>query len=210
MSSQTTRMKLKRPDGTDPFLRQDFVDNLNTQDQYPGLYPCTSTTRPVWGAAQNGMCIVETDTRRILQWYGTSWGLVNQYGAAVGLSVTPQVTLGKGTETSYTLGTVSLPRDARLYIIGGARVQQQANLRQGVSIDLTVDGTQANFGFPSRQVWPEGGSGAVGQNVDVLSLWGYRSVNAGNHTIGCKVYVDTLSNDGVHFYGAKATVLIME
>lgn len=77
MSSLTTRLALKRPDGTDPFLRTDFVNNWNKLDQYPGIFICTSGTRPTWGDGQIGMAIYETDTKREYKWDGAAWFLLN-------------------------------------------------------------------------------------------------------------------------------------
>lgn len=74
MSSNTNRMVLKRPQVGDSFLTQDFFDNYTTLDSYPGLFPCTSGTRPgAWGANQNGMCISETDTGLIWRWDGAKF-----------------------------------------------------------------------------------------------------------------------------------------
>jgi microcystin-dependent protein len=77
VSSLTTRLALKRNDGTDPFLRADFTQNWNKLDQYPGTFVCTSGTRPSWGDAQIGLNIWETDTKLEYRWDGADWVLVN-------------------------------------------------------------------------------------------------------------------------------------
>src|SRR5215469_1903632 len=104
MSTTSQRMGLKVPDGSDPFLRTDFVQNYNTLDKYPGNWICTSTTRPTWGTGQAGMCITETDTRRTMLWTGTTWREM-LYGPAVWWgSQRPQVLLNQSTMATYTIG----------------------------------------------------------------------------------------------------------
>lgn len=70
----STRLGLKRPVGADPFLTQDYYDNLTLLDDYPGVFICTSGSRPAgWGAAHSGMRIFETDTELLWRWNGTAW-----------------------------------------------------------------------------------------------------------------------------------------
>src|SRR3954454_16834153 len=69
MSQLTPHLGLKKPDGSDPFLRQDFDDNYDVLDAAPGLYICTSSSHPTtWGDAQVGRGIIEVDTGAILYW----------------------------------------------------------------------------------------------------------------------------------------------
>jgi Chaperone of endosialidase len=82
MSTFTARLRIKRPDGTDPFLRQDFVDNYNLLDRYPGAFICTNATRPSdWGVGQSGLDIKETDTGYTYRWSGTDWIPAARFGA---------------------------------------------------------------------------------------------------------------------------------
>lgn len=76
----TPRLGLRRPDGTDPFLRQDFVTNYNTLDQYPGtlIVPNIGARPTSWGANQVGMSVWQQDTRQEWRFMGgTEWHLVN-------------------------------------------------------------------------------------------------------------------------------------
>ena len=73
MSTRTTKMNLVSNSGSDSFLLQDFATNWNTLDSAPGIYICTSQTRPTWGSNQAGRAIVETDTFRNLIWNGGNW-----------------------------------------------------------------------------------------------------------------------------------------
>lgn len=64
---QTPRLGLKKPEGTDQFLRQDFLDNYDDLDTSPGHFICTSTTHPTtWGDNQVGRTIIEANTGAVL------------------------------------------------------------------------------------------------------------------------------------------------
>lgn len=73
MSSLTDRLGLIVNTTADNFIVQDFTDNSQKLDDYPGIFICTSGTRPTWGANQNGMAIYETDTDLIWHWSGAAW-----------------------------------------------------------------------------------------------------------------------------------------
>ena len=74
MPSYTDRLSLIRHTGADVFRIDDYSDNWNTLDQFPGVFVCTSSTRPSdWGERQEGQLIFETDTSLIWQWTGDSW-----------------------------------------------------------------------------------------------------------------------------------------
>ena len=86
MASFSPRLNLKRPVGADPFLTQDYYDNLTLLDGSPGVYITTSGARPAgWGAAHSGMHIWETDTELLWRWNGTAW----RRSAPVGLLADP-------------------------------------------------------------------------------------------------------------------------
>lgn len=71
MSTTTDKLGLKKPAGTDPFLLTDFNSNTDLIDRAPGVYYCTSSTRPSWSSPQAGRMIVETDTKKMFIWPGS-------------------------------------------------------------------------------------------------------------------------------------------
>lgn len=72
MTTTTSRLGLVRPGTGDAFDTQQHYDNLTKLDGYPGIYPCTSGTRPAsWGVNHIGMRIWETDTDLLWRWNGT-------------------------------------------------------------------------------------------------------------------------------------------
>lgn len=74
MPTPTTRLGLLKPGTTDAFSTADIAANWQKIDDTPGTKIVTSTTRPTtWGAAQNGMQIVESDTGLAYRWTGSAW-----------------------------------------------------------------------------------------------------------------------------------------
>lgn len=74
MSSSSTRIGLKRPVTSDPFQTSDEFDNLSLLDSFPGIFICTSGSRPGgWGAGHEGMLIHETDTDLYWRWTGAAF-----------------------------------------------------------------------------------------------------------------------------------------
>lgn len=72
MSSTSPRLGLVRPVTADSFQTSDHFNNLTLLDGFPGVFICTSGTRPgSWGAAHTGMLIFETDTSLMWRWNGT-------------------------------------------------------------------------------------------------------------------------------------------
>jgi hypothetical protein len=67
-------MGLVQLDGTTSVDPGDFTDAFSVIDGAPGLFICTSGTRPgTWGANQSGRLILETDTTLIWRWTGVAW-----------------------------------------------------------------------------------------------------------------------------------------
>lgn len=74
MPSFTDRLALMRHTLSDRFRVQDYADNWNRLDEFPGTFICTSATRPNdWGALQEGLSIYETDTTLTWHWDGAAF-----------------------------------------------------------------------------------------------------------------------------------------
>lgn len=96
MPTPSAHLGLAVPDTSDPFSTEDLADNWGVLDKFPGTYICTSATHPAWGAAQQGMRILETDTG--LEW---RWdGLAFQRIAPIGLLKTTTGGWARGQRTS--------------------------------------------------------------------------------------------------------------
>lgn len=192
MSTTSQRMGLKIPDGSDPFLRTDFVQNYNTLDSYPGVRICTSTTRPAWGAGQAGMLILETDTRRNMMWTGTTWREM-LYGPAVWWGSTrPQVMAGANTVLTYTVGTFTVNRPGTLL---GMLTTEMALSDRGwnaCNVRCMLDGVDANIdtGFGGEFIastLPNTSTFGTNKSVTTVPSLGIRNISAGTHSIGLRV-----------------------
>lgn len=108
----TPRLKLRSPEGTDNFLRDDFVFNLAQLDAAPGISAGLSTGRPTWDASQGGRVFLETDTQRFVIWTGSAWidalGNPQSFGSVL---TTPAVgTPAVGSNAAYAFPTITLTR----------------------------------------------------------------------------------------------------
>lgn len=80
MPVTSTRLGLAKPVTSDSFTTAGLSSNLQILDTFPGIYICTSSTRPTWGANQAGMRIYETDTDTEWRWTGSVWVRVRPRG----------------------------------------------------------------------------------------------------------------------------------
>lgn len=205
MSTLTPRLQLKRNDGSDPFLRQDFVDNWNKIDAAPGVHICTSTSRPNWGASQAGRRIIETNTRAEYVWTGTAWRSVLDAGSAWVLGVAPGVWLSKGSSTVYNAGSITTSRPGTLLIETFAVVASLDTLAQSVSLQNYVNGSVATDITGFKQ-WTGSNNNASSNAYDNILTKGTRAVAPGTHTIGVRVVAGTISNASVYAYRIGVTV----
>jgi hypothetical protein len=196
MSTTSQRMGLKIPDGSDPFLRTDFVQNYNTLDSYPGVRICTSTTRPSWGAGQAGMLILETDTRRNMMWTGTTWREM-LYGPAVWWGSTrPQVTAGANTILTYTVGTFTVNRPGTILGLLTTEIGLSCRGLNACNVRCMLDGVDANVdtgngGEFIASALPNTSTFGTGKSVQTVPSMGIRNISAGTHSIGLRVQTST-------------------
>lgn len=130
MSLLTTRLGIKKPQDPDPFLVSDFQTNYDLIDSYPGVFVCTSGTKPAWGSSQAGQMIFCTDNKTVLAWTGSAWvsplALPAAWNLFSGLNVTQ--TAGSPTASTtgvYTLGTVFSSRACSAIFIATLDVEAQ-------------------------------------------------------------------------------------
>lgn len=106
MSSLTPRLQLKSPDGTDPFLRTDYVATLALLDDAAGVKAGPSGGPPSWNINQTDRLYLESDTGRLIRWTGTAWTEILQ--SPEGFS-SIQTTPGIGTPAAGANGTYAFP-----------------------------------------------------------------------------------------------------
>lgn len=205
------RMGLTRPAGSDPFLRQTFVDNMDILDNYPGVRPCTSTTRPTWGAAQAGMLIQETDTGRLVRWTGTAWAVVENYGRVFRASTSPSDDLAKGSATTYTIHSgIEVTRTCVMNVQIAAQILKTAATPQQVDLDPWINGSSCNYGYVARARFADGPSGTTEWNSEIATLLGARTVAPGTYNVQVRCTVGNTFNNTIRAVGFKSMVFLSE
>lgn len=194
MSSFSTKLLLKRNDGSDPFLRQDFVDNWNKLDAAPGAYICDSTTRPTWTSAQSGRAIYETDTQRTVWWSGTAWLEPLSAPVVYNVNSAPNSSVAHGATATFTLGTVTLKRICQLTVIYEVILGNLDSVAQSATLTPWIDNASALLGQQGIYDWDGGNNNGLGTNyVSVGCLGSLANASVGAHTIGMRLVVGTSS-----------------
>lgn len=208
MATFTSRLGLKRPDVTDPFLTQDFYDNYNLIDAAPGLHICTSSTKPTWGVNQAGRSIFMTDYKYIEVWDGTNWIEPVQSVPGQYISLVGDVELSRNTTVTYSLGSFTISRPSRLLIFVNSQMAILGNRRQWMTIRPTINGVDAQSGHSNQ--WRHTGHANLGGywNYNPLTAFGQvAEQGAGTVNVGVKLIVGS-DNDPVRYRGSKVTVLL--
>lgn len=208
MSTLSPRLGLKRPDDTDPFLTQDFVDNLNKLDAAPGVHICTSGTRPAWGVSQAGRTIFLTDYKQFQYWDGSAWQ--NERGAA-GMFASGAIfdaTLSKNAVVTYNLVSFTTPRPCTLAVVSSMTMACDSRFSQSVYGRVVYDGGDVLLGGYSDVTRFTGNSADTANDAyATMTVTGVVNVSAGAHTLGMKVTVGTY-NTSILLRGMK-TIGIM-
>lgn len=215
MSGTTPRLGLKTFDQSDPFQRQDFNDNHARLDAYPGPYLCTSNSRPAWGAAQSGMRIYETDTRRELVWTGTAWRDVLSASPVWPGYVKPDVILGLDTHVYYKLATFTVNRPGSLLVNLTVEIQCQSIYTMNAHFVPQVDGGDCAVGSGSgshirvEQVHATGNGWSRHYIVPTIGL---RLVGVGSHNFGIHMFTtptSTTKTGAMRLVNARGTALLV-
>lgn len=213
MSTTSQHMGLKIPDGSDPFLRSDFVNNYNIQDQYTGDWICTSTTRPAWGAAQAGMKIIETDTRRTLMWNGTAFKEM-LYGPAVWWgALRPNVVINHSTIVTFTIGTFTVNRPGTIFGIATTEVSMTTRGSASAGLRLLIDGAVATFSGASpefvRTDWPNTSTFGTGMWSTTVPSIGTRNISAGTHSVGIQLNAGGETSGSLRLVSNRSLVMFV-
>lgn len=214
MSQRTPRQNLIVNNGSDPFLLSDFVTNLNTLDSAPGIAPCTSSTRPVWGANQSGRLIYETDTRRIIAWSGTAWVEPTAATGEWHASVNPNTTMGPSAAATHTMGTLTALRPCSvLFMIKMHCAMALTGQGNYIIGSLLVDGGDRTIGgqqLDSYMQWPSISSPSqAGLDHRHITFFGFASLTVGNHSIATKFTTGTAASTQIRNYGVSVAGLIV-
>lgn len=200
MSTNSQHLGIKIPDGSDPFLRTDFVQNWNILDSYPGTWICTSTTRPTWGTSQAGMVILETDTRRHILWNGTAWKEMLTSPAMWYGSLRPYATINRATTVTYTVGTFTTHRPGSVMVMAGVEAGMPQQTLFECNFRVMIDGAEANIDPGYGEYMGTNMSGTWGGelwSVTNVSM-GVRNIASGSHSMGLRVITSSASSSSSH------------
>ncbi|MFH8483084.1 hypothetical protein [Streptomyces sp. NPDC018055] len=190
MSGTTPRLGLKTYDQSDPFLRQDFNDNSARLDASPGVFLCTTSSRPAWGPAQAGMRAYETDTRREIVWSGTQWRETLSATPAWPGYVRPDVAMGNEAHVYYKLATFNVNRPGALLVDLAVEVAVQSIYTMNLHFRAQVDGSDAMIGSSASYIRVEQvhSSGGGYSRTYMVPAMGLRAVGVGSHNFGIHMY----------------------
>lgn len=146
MVDLTDRVALRKNDGSDPFLRDDFTYNWDRLDDYPGYFPCTAGTHPTWGVDQAGLLIHETDTGKVLRWTGSAFVTPNIFPKVATFTASPAVSIGAGVTYTQAMGSFTPPRTCGVLLMVKALGTNFGSAQPQVQIDAS----NVNFG-PTAQ-----------------------------------------------------------
>lgn len=71
MTTTSDRLGIEKPTETDDFDVDELAENWQKVDDHPGVFICTSGSRPAWGAPHEGMLIYEQDRDLYWSWTGS-------------------------------------------------------------------------------------------------------------------------------------------
>lgn len=148
---------------SDRFRIQDYTDNWNLLDSFPGVFVCTSGTRPGdWGAPQTGLIIFETDTTLLWYWTGSAFVRVSPKGLIGHEEITTNFeTIETTYQTVLTVNVTVAAGDRRhLIVVEGPGVQNT----NGLTLLALWRGATL------LQEWKEQGSGGSGATTQARPL----------------------------------------
>jgi hypothetical protein len=189
-------------------LLADFVGNWTLLDGSPGIYICTSSTRPTWTSAQAGRLIFMTDYECLSFWNGTAWLDCRDAAPVFAAGTYVNSAIAHNTSAVYTVVSLTLPRSCSLVIALTGTYQCPSGSYQDVWQRILLDGVGATSnqlgGFREQlRFAPTLGTSATA-GLCATSFQVVSGVAAGSHNIGLGVDVGGSSNQAITLVGAKA------
>lgn len=210
MATYSTLLGLKLNAESDPFELNDFIQNWELLDASPGVYVCTSTSRPSWGSAQAGRMIFMKDIKQLSYWSGSGWNDLRDSapvfvgGTYLGTKINP------GATPVYNILTFTTPRPCSIAIWLSATYNYPNDKTQDSYQECMFDGTLATIGSYREQIRFAGNSGDSGDQagVNAVSMGLVPSVSAGQHKVGIRVDMGSFYKTAITLVGVKAIAMI--
>lgn len=210
MATFSNYLGLKLNQSTDPFLLSDFIANWDILDASPGIYICTSTTRPSWSSGQAGRLIFMTDLKQTSYWNGTSWQDLRDSVPMFVAGSYFNTSMSAGSSPQFTVCTFTTPRPCSLAIILSATYTCSNQRNQDAYQSIIFDGAKQNLGSFREQIRFSGNASDSGNSagLNATSLTVVPSVTAGTHTMGVEVDMSNDYSNSITLTGAKVIGLI--
>lgn len=211
MATFTTILGLKVNDESDSFSLADFTGNWRLLDQSPGIFICSSTSRPNWGPDQAGRFIFMNDLKARSFWDGASWN--DEVSAtpffASGQYLNTPCAAGQSTIEAATL-TFTTPRPSALAILMTATYNWVNTQDQDAWQSILFDGVKQLLGNWREQIRCSGDRSDNGHTagINVCSFAMIPSVTAGQHQIGLQVDVSGNYRTPITLIGVKTMALV--
>jgi hypothetical protein len=201
---------LKLNQSTDAFLLSDFVANWGILDASPGIFICTSTTRPSWTSGQAGRMIFMTDLKQLSYWAGASWQDLRDSVPIFSQGAFFNTSMSAGSSPQFTVCTLTTPRPCSMGIILSGTYQASNQQNQDAYQSIIFDGAKQNLGSFREQIRFSGNKSDSGApaGLNVCSLTVVPTVTAGTHTIGLQVDMSTDYSASITLAGAKVIGMI--
>jgi hypothetical protein len=142
MTARSTRLSLFVADRNDGFSTAELLTNWQTLDAAPGLFICTSGSRPTdWGANQTGRGIIETDTKLVWYWDGAAFYRRSGTGRVAGSTRSSDFSTPSQTATTVLSVSAAVPAGGR-YMMIMATASKVENDVGRCAVSLFRDSTQ--------------------------------------------------------------------
>jgi hypothetical protein len=211
LATYSTVLGLKLNDESDPFELSDFTSNYGILDASPGVYICTSTSRPSWGAAQNGRLIFMQDLKQLSYWEASGgWHDLRDAAPVFAGGVFLNTTANPGSSGVFSVLNLYTPRPCSLAIWLSGTYNYPNNKFQNANQLVAFDGVPGNMGGYPEQIRFAGDSSDSGTDAGItcLSMQIIPSVSAGQHTIGAQVQVGSDYHVSVKVVGFKVLAML--
>jgi hypothetical protein len=208
LATYSNYLGLKLNASTDPFQLSDFIANWNILDASPGVFVCTSASRPAWTTSQAGRLIFMTDIKQLSWFDGTNWNDLRDSSPVFGAGTNPQVAISSGSAPTYVVCTFTTPRPCAMAIILTGNYFCASNINQQFDQLPLFDGVVQSYGgFAGERTSMLGPSSHVDYRT-CTSLAIVPTVASGTHTIGIQVSVLQVTSGAITFRGAKCVGLL--
>lgn len=209
MATFSTLLGLKLNDPTDPFLLSDFVGNWNILDATPGIFVCTSSSRPTWGAPQAGRTIFMTDYKQMSYWDGAAWQDLRDNAPVFYAGQFINTSMSSGSNPTFTVMTFTTPRACALTVWLTATYQCSNQRNQDAFQKILMDGVDEHGAY-REQIRFSGNSGDSGATagLNASSFAVVPSVTAGSHNLGLQVNMGSNYTTSITLVGVKVLAMI--